>query len=140
MCYPEDYWFTAQEMEYLGKLDWAWYQLLPQQRSNIVNSVIDGTLRQGSNKHCFIAEAMSTNRKISVYNDSLLDKISRIVKAVFYQGPSFDLLFHRDFSAEDRKKLNDVYYARIGDREHQYQKATELVRVYVTRLLIKTQQ
>lgn len=139
MCYPEGYRFTAQEMEYLDKLDWAWHQLLPMQRSKIVSSVTDGTLRQGSDKHCFIAEAITANRKISASNDSLLDKISIIARAIFYQGPSFDLLFHRDISAEDRKKLNDIYYARIGPREHQYQRATELVRTYVTRLLIKTQ-
>jgi hypothetical protein len=134
---PEDYGFSAQEIDYLEKVEWLWQQLSPSQKSTIVYSVTDGTLRQGSGKHCFIAEAISANKiKTPVSNDSLLDKIMRLVSIIFYDGPPYDLLLDKKISSEYRKKLNDIYYARIGDREHQYQKATELVRVYVTNLLI----
>jgi hypothetical protein len=131
---PED--FTVQEIEYLGKVEWLWQQLSPSQKYKIVYSVTDDTLRQGSGKHCFIAEAISANKvKTSVSNHSLLDKIMKLVSTVFYDGPSYDFLIKK-ISSDDRKKLNDIYFARIGNREHQYQKATELVRAYVTHLLI----
>lgn len=132
---PEDY--TAQEIEYLGKVEWLWQQLSPSQKYKIVYSVTDGALRQGSDKHCFIAEAISTNKvKTSVSNYSLFYKIMQLVNTVFYDGPSYDFLLDKKISSDDRKKLNDIYYARIGDKEYQYQKATELVRAYVTHLLI----
>ena len=133
-CHPEDHRFAAQELEYLGKVDWLWQQLTPLQRSKVVYSVTDGALRQESDKHCFIAEATSANKIPLDY--SLFGKIMRLASTIFYDGPSYDFLLDRKISAEDKKKLNDIYYARIGYREHQYQHATELVRTYVTNLLI----
>lgn len=138
---PESYRFTAQETEYLNKVEWLWDQLSSIQRSKIVYSVTNGTIRQGSGKHCFIAEAISANIvEVPLCNYSFFDKIVRLVRAIFYEGPSFDFLLDRKISVEDRKKLNDIYYARIGNKEHQYRRATELVRTYVTGLLITTYQ
>lgn len=140
-CHPEDYCFTAQEMEYLSKLDWLWQQISPLQRSKIVHSVIDGTLRQGSCSHCFIEEAISANiAKDSHSNYFLFGKMLKVVRAIFYEGPSFDFLLDKKISNEDKEKLEDIYYARVGYSEHQYQRATELVRTYVTNLLIATKQ
>lgn len=114
-----------------------WQQLSLSQRSKIVHCASDGSLRQGSGKHCFIAEAISANKiKSPMYNDSLIDKALRLVRGIFYEGPSFEFLLEREISNEARKKLDDIYYARIGNREHQYRRATELVRSYVSNLLI----
>ena len=131
---PEDY--TAYEMEYLGKVDWLWRQLSPSQKSKIVYSIIDNTLRQGSGKHCFIAEAISANKVKTPVNNYLFDKFMQLVSTVFYDGPSYDFLLDTKISPDDRKKLNDIYYARIGNREHQYQRATELVKSHIIRQLI----
>jgi hypothetical protein len=53
-------------------------------------------------------------------------------KTIFCSGPCYDGLLERKISAEDQKKLNQIYYARIGIREHQYQRANKLNRIYVT--------
>jgi hypothetical protein len=132
---PEDH--TSQEIEYLGKVEWLWQQLSSSQKYKISHAVTDGTLRQGSSKHCFIAEAISANKvKTSVSSYSLFDKIMQLVTIVFYDGPSYDFLLDKKISSDDREKLNDIYYARMGDKEHQYQKATELVRTYVIHRVI----
>jgi len=137
ICHQEDHPLTKEEIEYLDKVGWLWQQLSPVQRSKIVCSVTDGTLRQGSGKHCFIAEAMNaTKLKEPSFNHSWFDKILKLARNIFYDGPSYDYLLYRRFSAEDKRKLNDIYYSRIGDKEHQYQRTTELVRSYVTTRLI----
>ncbi len=133
---PADHFLTAQEIEYLEKIKWAWQQLSFPQRSKIIQSINDGTLRQGSGKHCFIAEAISVNVKTSIVNHSLFDKIIWLVNAVFYNGPSYDLLFNKKIPPNDRNKLNDIYYAKIGNKYHQYQKATELLQIHVPNLSI----
>lgn len=133
--HPEDNGLTASETKYLEKVDWLWQQLSPSQKSKIVYSVSHGTLRQGSGKHCFIAVAISIKIKTPV-NNYLLDKLMQLVSSVFYDGPSYDFLLDTKISPDDKKKLDDIYYARIGNREHRYQRATELVRAYVTRRLI----
>jgi hypothetical protein len=133
---PEDYGYTTHETEYLEKVNWLWHQLSHSQKSKIVYSVTDGTFRQGSGKHCFIAEAINANKVKTPVNNYLLDKFMQLASTVFYDGPSYDFLFDTKISSDDRKKLNDIYYARIGNREHQYQRATELVRAYVIRQFI----
>ena len=132
---PEDHEFTVHETEYLGKVDWLWRQLSPSQKYKIIYSVTNGTLRQGSCKHCFIAEAINAKVKTPV-NNYLLDKFMQFVNSVFYDGPSYDFLLDTKISLDDRKKLNDIYYAQIGNKEHQYRQATELVKAYVIRQLI----
>ena len=133
---PEDRGFAAHEIEYLGKVDWLWRQLSPSQKYKIIYSVTDGTLRQGSGKHCFIAEAISANKAKTPVNNHLLDKFMHLVNTIFYDGPSYDFLLDTKISPDDRKKLSDIYYARIGNKEHQYQRATELVKAHVIRQLI----
>ena len=130
---PEDY--TVHEIEYLTKVDWLWQQLSPLQRSKVTYSVTDGILKQGSDKHCFIAEA-STNKIKTPVNNYLRDKFMQLVDIIFYDGPSYDFLLDTKISSDCRKKLNDIYYARIGNKEHQYHRATELVRSYVYHQLI----
>ena len=134
---PEDHSFTVHETEYLGKVDWLWRQLSPSQKYKIIHSLTDGTLRQGSGKHCFIAEAISANKIKTQVDNYFLHNFMYLVSAVFYDGPSYDFLLDIEISLDDRKKLNDIYYARIGNREHQYQRATELVKAHVIRQLIK---
>jgi hypothetical protein len=135
--HPEDHRFTSQEIEYIDKIDWLWQQLSPLQRSKIVYSVSRGTLRQGSDKHCFIAEAISVNVIQAPFRNYLMfDRIGRLFKSIFYDGPSYDFVLGRKISIEDRKMLNEIYYARIGKKEHQYQRATQLVRAYVDSLII----
>ena len=133
---PEDQNLTAQEIEYLEKVEWLWQQLSSLQRSKIVHSIDDGTLRQGSGKHCVIAEAISANNVKTIANPSLFENITQLVNAIFYDGPSYDFLFDKKISAEDRNKLNDIYYAKIGNKYHQYQKATELLKTHVINLPI----
>ena len=135
--HPECCRSEQQEIEYVEKVDWLWQRLSAAQRSQIVQSVTDGTLRQESGKRCFIAEAIKANRaRVSSCHLSLIKRILRIGHALFYDGPSYDFLFHAKTCIEDREKLNDIYYARIGNKEHQYQLATDLVRAFVTSLLL----
>ncbi len=137
ICNPENNHFIPQEIEYLAKLDWLWQNLSLPQKSKIVRSVTDGSLRQGSDKHCFIAEAISASRiKSFFHNDSFVKKVLGLVRGIFYEGPSFEFLLEKKISNYDRKILDDIYYARIGNKEHQYQRATELARLYVSNLLI----
>lgn len=133
---PEDHGFTIHETKYLGKVDWLWQQLTPSQKYKIVYAVTNDTLRQGSGKHCFIAEAISANKVKTPVSNYLLDKFMQLASTVFYDGPSYDFLLDKKISPDDRKKLNDIYYARIGSKEHQYQRATELVKTYVICQLI----
>ena len=133
---PEDYGFTVHETEYLEKVDWLWRQLSPPQKYKIIHSVTDGTLRQGSGKHCFIVEAINANKVKTPVNNYLLDKFMQLASTVFYEGPSYDFLLDTRISSDDKEKLNDIYYARIGNKEHQYKRATELVKARVIRQLI----
>jgi len=133
---PEDYGFTAHEAEYLVKVDWLWQQLSSSQKSKIVYSVTDGALKQESSKHCFIAEAISASKVKTPVRNYSLHQIMQFANIVFYDGPSYDFLLDTKISTEDKEKLNDIYYARIGNREHRYKKATELVKAYVIRLSI----
>jgi hypothetical protein len=136
--HPEEHQFTSQEIEYIDKIDWLWQQLSALQRCKIVYSVANGSLKQGSDKHCFIAEAISANVvKAPLRNYSILERVSRFVRSIFYDGPSYDHVLDRKITDEDRKILNDIYYARIGKKEHQYQRATRLVRACLTNLLIR---
>ncbi|HXX05900.1 MAG TPA: hypothetical protein VEJ68_03670 [Candidatus Bathyarchaeia archaeon] len=133
---PEDGGLSPCEIQYLEKVDWTWKQLVPSQKSRIVYSVYDGTLRQGSGKHCFIAEAININKIKTPHDSHLLEKCIQFVSDIFYDGPSYDFLFDREITSHERKILDDIYYARIGNREYGYQRATELVRMYVTCQLI----
>ena len=120
------------DVKYIEKLDWLWNQLSPIQRSQIAYSITTEILSQHSS-HCFIGEAISAKRiQVTAERKSLCGHIQRLVKTIFYDGPCYDDLLERKITAEDRKKLNEIYYAKIGTREHQYQRANRLVRVYVT--------
>ena len=116
---PESHGYTTHEIEYLEKVDWLWHQLSQSQKTKIIYSVTDGTLSQGSCKHCLIAEAINAKAK-TVANNHLFHRFIQLSNTVFYDGPSYDFLLQVKISLDDRKKLNDIYYARIGIREHQY--------------------
>ena len=124
---------SVHELEYLNKIDWLWDRLSPQQRSKIESSVFSNTLRQENSKHCLIGEAVGASSADTIQHDSpILGVIFGLVKAIFYDGPSYEHLLGRRITKEERKILNDIYYAKIGNREHQYRRANELIRLYIT--------
>ncbi|MDE1726285.1 MAG: hypothetical protein KGH89_03365 [Thaumarchaeota archaeon] len=130
--YDNSHQLNIHELEYLSKVDWLWNQLSSLQRSKISSSVTSGTLRQENSRHCFIGEAIvvkNTNR-IS-HGNSFVKRIIGFIKIIFYDGPSYDTLLHREVTREEKTMLNDIYYAKIGDSEYQYQRANELVRSYI---------
>ncbi len=123
---------NTHELEYLNKINWLWNQLSALQRSEIESSVANDTLRQENSKHCFIGEAIGANKTNTVPNGNLIvDVIQGLIKSVFYDGPSYDKLLERDITEKEKKMLNDIYYAKIGDSQYQYRRANELVRSYI---------
>lgn len=137
---PEDGQFTSQEIEYIDKIEWLWQQLSPLQKSKIIYSVTSGTLKQGSDKHCFIAEAIGANEKAALRKYSTFDRVNRLFRSILYEGPSYDFVLGRKISIEEKKILNEIYYARVGKKEHQYHKATQLIRAYVASLMISIKE
>jgi hypothetical protein len=124
---------TQNDIEYIEKLDWLWNQLSAIQRSQIIYSVTKGIPSQQSSFHCFIGEAIRAKRiQVTSERKSLCGHIQSLAKTIFCDGPCYDDLLERKLSAEDQKKLNEIYYARIGIREHQDQRANKLIRIYVT--------
>lgn len=127
---------SLHELEYLNKVDWLWSHLSIPQRSEIELSVTNDTLRQENSKHCFIGEAIEANRTNEIQGGKLfLDTILGLAKAIFYDGPSYDNLLERNITKEEKKMLNDIYYAKIGDIEYQYKRANELIRLYIVNRL-----
>lgn len=70
------------------------------------------------------------------HSNPFVCKVLEFTKMIFYDGPSYDNLLDRSVTREEKKILNDIYYAKIGDREHQYGRANELVRFHITNHLL----
>ncbi|MDE1861971.1 MAG: hypothetical protein KGI33_03555 [Thaumarchaeota archaeon] len=119
------------EREYLGKVDWLWNRLSPQQRTRIRMSMISNTLRQENSKLCFIGQASSTMTAIPADHENVLSQIARgFASTIFYDGPNYLPLLGRKATPHEKRILDDIYYAKIGGREHRYKEATELIRRY----------
>ncbi len=123
----------VQDLEYLSKIDWLWNHLSLSQKAKVGSSVTSNRLRQENSSHCIIGEAIRSAKTIeTIYHENvLLDVFTCFVKTIFYDGPSYNYLLDRKVMKEEREILNDVYYAKIGNKEHQYKRANELVRLYV---------
>ncbi|MGI0047594.1 MAG: hypothetical protein ACREBB_10485 [Nitrosotalea sp.] len=127
---------NVHELEYLNKVNWLWSNLSVLQRSEIESSITNDTLRQENSKHCVIGEAMGVNRINAIPDRKLfLDRVLGLVKMIFYDGPSYDNLLERNITKEEKKMLNDIYYAKIGDAEYQYRRANELIRSHIVNRL-----
>lgn len=123
---------NTHELEYLKKVEYLWNRLSHPQRLAISLSIAEDTLRQENSEHCLIGEAISVKKKNRIeYNHSIASKILEFIKIIFYDGPSFDNLLDRSVTREEKKILNDIYYARIGNKEHQYKRANELVKFHI---------
>jgi exopolysaccharide biosynthesis predicted pyruvyltransferase EpsI len=130
--YDNSHRLNTHELEYLKKVEYLWNHLSQPQRFVISSSVTSDTLRQENSKHCFIGEAASIKKRNGApHNNSFVCKVLEFTKIIFYDGPSYDNLLDRRVTREEKKILNDIYYAKIGDREHQYRRANELVRFYI---------
>jgi hypothetical protein len=123
---------NQNDKQYMERLEWLWSQLTPLQRSQIAYSVGEKILRQQSSSHCFIGEAIYIKKiQGTMERRSICDHIQSLLKTIFWNGPSYDDLLEEKVSAEDKKKLDEIYFAQIGPREHQYQRANNLVRGFV---------
>ena len=123
---------NGQELEYLNKVEWLWNHLSLLQRTKIASSATKNTLKQEHSRHCFIGEAMSSAKLNIVSHDNLFaDVFMGFAKTIFYDGPSYDYLLGRKITKEEKEILDDIYYAKIGNAEHQYKRANELVRLYI---------
>ena len=130
---------NAHELEYLNKIDWLWSLLSPMQRSRVRFSISNDTLRQENSRHCIIGQAVVANRKNAISSSSLfLDIVIGLGNAIFYNGPSYDGLLGRKITGEEKKMLDDINYAKKGNKEHQYKRANELVRFYMVKEMAAT--
>ncbi len=128
---------STHELEYLNKIDWLWNRLSPIQRAKVRSSLSNDMLRQENSNHCIIGEAVGANRKNAISCDNLfLDAVLGFVNAVFYDGPNYDHLLGRKITKEEKDILDDIYYAKIGNKSHQYQRANELVRFYLVKDMV----
>ena len=124
---------SVHELEYLSKIEWLWNRLLPAQRSKIRFSVDNDTLRQEHSKHCIIGEASSQYSTSAIPRDSLfLDMVFGFANSIFYDGPNYDYMLGKKATKEEKRMLDDIYYAKIGTSEHQYKRANDLVRLYIS--------
>jgi hypothetical protein len=124
---------NTHDLEYLKKVDYLWNRLSYPQRLVISSAITNNTLRQENSKHCFIGEAISVKKKnMAPHNNSFAYKILKVIKIMFYDGPSYDNLLDRAITREEKKILNNIYYAKIGNKEHLYKRANEVVRFYIT--------
>lgn len=120
------------ELEYLKKVEYLWNHLSQQQRLAILSSIVNDTLRQESSEHCFIGEAIGTKKRNAVlHNNSFAYKAMELTKMIFYDGPSYDNLLDRKITRDEKEILDDIYYAKIGNLEHQYKRANELIRLHI---------
>lgn len=123
---------NRHEQEYLNKVEWLWNHLSSLQRAKIESSTTCDTLKQENSKHCFIGQAIGSAKMNAVPHDNLfVDAFTGFVKAIFYDGPSYDYLLGRKVTKEEKDMLDDIYYAKIGNFGHQYKRANELVRSYI---------
>ncbi|HJU13812.1 MAG TPA: hypothetical protein VJ792_05085 [Candidatus Nitrosotalea sp.] len=124
---------NVHDAEYLGKLAWLWGNLLPAQRSRIESSVSKDTLRQEHSRHCIIGYAVGAGlANVAPRGNPFLGMVLGFANSIFYDGPNYDLLLGRKATRDERRILDDIYYAKIGNAEHQYRRANELVRLYIT--------
>jgi hypothetical protein len=130
--YDNSHRVDTHELEYLKKVEYLWNHLSQSQRLAILSSMTNNTLRQENSKHCFIGEAVGVKQKNTVpHNNSFVCKVLEFTKIIFYDGPSYDNLLDRRVTREEKKIINDIYYAKIGNKEHQYRRANELVRFHI---------
>lgn len=130
--YDNGHSLSVDDLEYLNKVNWLWNQLSAMQRTKIESSVTNGTLKQENSKYCVIGEAMRANKKSVVPDRNLLvNTILGFIKSIFYDGPSYENLLERELTKEEKKILNDIYYAEIGNHQYHYRRANELVRSYI---------
>ena len=121
------------EREYLVKIGWLWGRLTPDQRSRIEGSMSSDTLRQEHSRHCIIANAVGESVSETAHcANHLLSLLTGFANAIFYDGPSYEGLLGRKPTREERDRLDDIYYARIGSEEYQYTKANDLIRFYMS--------
>ncbi len=124
---------NGHELEYLNKVEWLWNHLSLLQRAKIASSATRNTLKQENSRHCFIGEAIGSAKLNTVSYDNLfVDVFMGLAKTIFYDGPSYDHLIGRKITKEEKEMLDDIYYAKIGNAEHQYKQANELVRLYIS--------
>ncbi|MDE1872758.1 MAG: hypothetical protein KGH99_04680 [Thaumarchaeota archaeon] len=130
--YDNSHRLDAYELEYLKKVEYLWSHLSQPQRLVISSSIANDTLRQENSEHCFIGEAIGAKKRNTVsHNNSFVYKAVELAKMVFYDGPSYDNLLDRRVTREEKEILDDIYYAKIGNREHQYKRANELIRLHI---------
>ncbi|MDE1826802.1 MAG: hypothetical protein KGH83_04350 [Thaumarchaeota archaeon] len=131
--YDNSHRLDTHELEYLKKVEYLWNHLSQPQRLVILSSIVNDTLRQENSKHCFIGEAIGAKKRNTVlHNNSFVYKTIELTKMIFYDGPSYDNLLDRRVTREEKGILDDIYYAKIGNLEHQYKRANELIRFYMT--------
>lgn len=124
---------NAHDLEYLRKIDWLWNHLSTTQKSRIRHSVDSDVLRQENSRHCIIGEAGTLNNPHFMPRDNLfLEMASCLANTIFYDGPNYDYLLGKKTTKEEKRLLDDIYYAKIGSCEHQYKRANELVRIYIS--------
>ena len=134
--YDNSHRLNTHELEYLKKVDYLWNRLSQSQRLGISSSVTNDTLRQENSKHCFIGEAIGMKKRNSaMHNNSIVCKILEFTRILFYDGPNYDNLLDRRITKEEKKILNDIYYAKIGNEEHQYRRANELVKSHISSII-----
>lgn len=122
----------AHELEYLSKIEWLWNNLSPQQRTRIRFSVDRDTLRQENSRHCIIGEAGSLSISDTAPSENIfLDMVFGFANSIFYDGPNYDHMLGKKATKEEKMILDDIYYAKIGPKGHQYKRANELVRLYM---------
>lgn len=123
---------NAHDTEYLEKLAWLWGNLSPEQKSRIESSISRDTLRQEHSRHCIIGNAVgAVLAHAAPRGNSFLGIFLGFANSIFYDGPNYDCLLGRKATRDERRLLDDIYYAKIGGSEHQYGRANELVRLYV---------
>ncbi|MGH2611799.1 MAG: hypothetical protein ACRDFB_01970 [Rhabdochlamydiaceae bacterium] len=130
--YDNSHRLNTHDLEYLKKVEYLWNHISQQQRLAISSSVTRDTLRQENSEHCLIGEAIWVKKKnMAPRNNSFVCMALEFIKIIFYDGPSYDNLLDRRVTREEKKILNDIYYAKIGNKEHQYRKANELVKFHI---------
>ena len=120
------------DLEYLHKIEWLWNRLSHEQRSRIRDSTNMDMLRQENSRHCIIGEAGHLNNMVALPRENLLlEVVFCLANTVFYDGPSYDHMLGKRATREEKKILDDIYYAKIGTSQHQYQRANALVKMFM---------
>lgn len=124
--------FDTEEADYIAKIEWLWTKLTPAQQSQVTDAVRAGRLSQRNSKRCIIGEASSANMaEIPNDRDPFRSGMAKFARSIFYDGPTYDGLLGRSVTGEEKKRLDDIYYARIGNSFHQYDRASMLARDFV---------